>query len=658
MPSTIARSDTRKAVVLHLDGIVGVVPLVGGYLKAFALDDPRVQGAWDIELWSEDCHVKASKVIRRLVDASPDVVAISVYTWNAGLVRRLMPALRGLLPPTTRYVLGGVEVMNVAELFVDPSWEDVVVCNGEGERMFRDLLVELLEDEPDVSRVAGLTYVRDGEFHTTPGQPRIQDMTELPSPWLTGVFDDLPTPHVALFETNRGCPFACEFCFWGGKTGQKIYQQDVQRVKDELTYIAKRGIRAMSICDANFGILPRDAEIAEHIVAVNREYNTLNRVVFNSSKVRPDRVERISGIFADAELLTRHVFSLQSMDEEVLRIAKRTSLAREPYREIQQRLNEQHMASLIELLWPMPGETLESFEEGVAELLGLGAQGFLIFPLVWLNNTGYRDRTEEHGVTVLPEADPSSGGEIVVRTAHVSFTDYLAGLRFALAVFVLHDCRGLPTTLQLLDRLGVASFRETLRAFADFMDEEAEGPIAELWREQLACFEDMVTYTWRGILADATLNHARTSFDALLVEFTERHPEWFSGEHGDLLRASVEWDLVCRPYAFLQTKCELGAATSRIELVEAKQRLYRVLAPFDLAGIAAALRTGGELTAELLAPRETPIRVDHKQAQLFMLPTRSEDEHLWMCTQAVQEVARIEPRCSVESAEGAAASTA
>ena len=230
----------KKAIIVHLDALVGVGPLVGGYLKAFAMDDPAIRDNWRIDLYSESAQVKASQVIADLVAEAPDLVAFSVYTWNAGIVRRLLPALQGLLPKQTRFLLGGVEVMNVAPRFVQLDWERTAVCNGEGELTFRDLLRELLQTEPDFEKVAGITFPRDGTWRTTDGQPRIKDLTQLPSPWLTGVFDDSTPEHVALFETNRGCPFFCEFCYWGGAIGQKVYRQDLERLKAEITSIAKR----------------------------------------------------------------------------------------------------------------------------------------------------------------------------------------------------------------------------------------------------------------------------------------------------------------------------------------------------------------------------------------------------------------------------------
>jgi hypothetical protein len=639
----------RSAVIVHLDGIPDLTPIVGGYLKAFALADPDVRANWDIELYQRSSRVKASHVIRDLVARKPDLVAFSVYMWNVGLVKRLLPALRGLLPGT-RFLLGGVEVMNVAPRFVHPDWEDVAVCNGEGERTFHDLLLGLGEARPDWARVGGLTFPRDGAWCTTPGQARIQDLSLLPSPWLTGMFDDIEGLNVALFETNRGCPFACEFCFWGGAIGQKIYEQDLERIRAELDWIGRRGIRTISVCDANFGILPRDAEIARGMVDVARTYGRPLRVVFNSSKVRPDRVEEVSGILAEAGLLTRHVFSLQSMSPRALELARRTSLAREPYARIQRRLNERRMASLIELLWPMPGETLDSFKDGVDDLLGLGAQGFLIFPLIWLNNTGYREHTAEYGVTLLAEDDPSGGGEIVVGTREVSFPEYLDGLRFTLATYLLHDCRGLYGTLQLLNELGIARFRDVLDAFGVWMD-GADGPVAELWRARLTSFEDMVNYAWRGDVSDMVLHQERKEFDRLIAGFAAHHDEWFRGPHESLLRGMVEYDLLCRPYVFLQTRCEVGVPLAQLSIVRAKPRCWSVQARHDYPRIVRALRERTPLSPSDLEPVPCVLSVDHRTSQLFALPNRTAEENRWQCTQAVQEIARIEPRCSREADE-------
>lgn len=649
----------KTATIVHLDALTGATPLVGGYLKAYALACPDLRRDWRIELYSASASVQPSTVLRHLVRGAPDLVAFSVYTWNAGLVAKLLPALRGLLPGT-RFLLGGVEVMNVAERWIERDWENVAVCNGEGERTFRDLLRELGEREPCLERVSGISFARDGAWCTTEGQLRIQDLSELPSPWLSGVFDDCGPFEVALFETNRGCPFACEFCYWGGAVGQKVYRQDLERIRDEIDAIVRLGIPALALCDANFGILPQDVAIAEHIAAASRALRAdrrgLTRVVFNSSKVHPERVEAISRTFSEARLLTRHVFSMQSMDEHTLTLARRTSMQREPYRAIQRRLNAERMASIVELVWPLPGETLESYKDGVDELCRMGAQGFLVYPLLWLNNTGYAEHTADYGVVTLPESDPASGGRIVVATREVPFEDYLEGLRFALALHLLHDCRGLFGTLALLDALGIERSRDALDAFARWLVTQASGPLADEWRVLLEGFEQMAGYLWRGTSAEAVLAERRQDFDRLLVAFVASQPHWTEHEHGDLIRAALEHDLLCRPYFFLQTPFELGVELETLQVLEARPRLWRVRCAWPLPRLLDDLRAGRGLDSGDLRPGEHELVIDHRGLQLFVPPSRPRAERLWVSTQAIQEVVRFEPRCAVEPVEHARAS--
>ena len=44
----------------------------------------------------------------------------------------------------------------------------------------------------------------------------------------------------ATLETNRGCPFTCTFCVQGTKYYSKIHNFSVDRIKEEITYIARR----------------------------------------------------------------------------------------------------------------------------------------------------------------------------------------------------------------------------------------------------------------------------------------------------------------------------------------------------------------------------------------------------------------------------------
>src|SRR5688572_22193355 len=122
---------SQTATIVHLDTLPKVAPLVGGYLKAYAEGEPDLHGQWDIDLYTAHIRTPASQIIRALVDRAPRVIGFSVYTWNVGLVQRLLPALRGLLRSNTEFLLGGVEVMHCGQRYVEPGWTNVTVCNGE-----------------------------------------------------------------------------------------------------------------------------------------------------------------------------------------------------------------------------------------------------------------------------------------------------------------------------------------------------------------------------------------------------------------------------------------------------------------------------------------------------------------------------------------------
>jgi radical SAM superfamily enzyme YgiQ (UPF0313 family) len=635
------------ATIVHLNALPSVTPLVGGYLKAYARTEPEIRKNWDIELYSAHVRTPASHIISHLVARAPRVIGFSVYTWNVGLVQRVLPTLRALLPASTQFILGGVEVMHCGERYVDAAWENVTVCNGEGELTFRDYLLQLEQTRPELEKVLGLSFHRDRQWITTEARPRVRDLDELPSPYLSGAID-LHGVDVATFETNRGCPFACEFCFWGGAIGQKIHLTGLERIKEEISYIARHPIKVFYLVDANFGILPRDIDIAEHIVETKKRRRVPNHVVFSSSKNTSDRVEQVSRIFAQAGLLATQPISLQSLDARTLAVAKRDNIKTDTYLRLQRRLNEWGVPSHVELMWPLPGETLESFKEGIDELCTSGAQAFNIYPLLWLNNVGYRERKDELGVVTLKEDDPASGGEMVIQTHDVSYSDYVKGLLFSTALYLLHDCRGLYLTMQLLHALRVARVRTVVDEFVDWLRGADGNRLTDMWHDGEVHFERMNKFVWRGELAHAVLHRDRQDFDRMLRAFVVERLERITGplgDHADLVSAACEFDLVNRPYVYIQTPLQLGVPLEKLRIIEQRRGLWVVDSPFDFSAMLGALRTTGAIEATHWHRDAFEITIDHRCNQLFLPETKSEEELHWHSVRTVDAIRHTEARC-------------
>ncbi|MEM9385251.1 MAG: radical SAM protein [Pseudomonadota bacterium] len=644
----------RRAVLIHLDVIRSVTPLTSGYLKAMALTEPELARDWDIELYSAHVSTPASQIIADLARKRPQLVGFSVYTWNVRLVQRLLPALRAVLPASTRYLLGGVEVMNLGQRYVSQDWEDVAVCNGEGELTFRDYLLELGQSRPALEQVPGLAFWRDGSWIATPAQARLRQLDDIPSPYLTGVLQ-VQGVDAALLETNRGCPYQCEFCYWGGAIGARVNRFDEERLKEEITYICREGARTIYFCDANFGMLPRDLTLAEHLVRSREQYRYPDHVSFSTAKNSEKRVERVAKVLIDGGLMNVHSISLQTMNPQALDVAKRSNIKADSYVALQRRLNEWGVSSNVELMWPLPGETLESFKDGIDALCAMGAQAFQIYPLLWINNIGYRERGDELGVVTMAEDDPAGGGEIVVQTREVSYADYLRGLQFATAIFLLHDCRGLYVTMQLLHHLGLATFREVADAFVEWMegrsDSDEEG-LFGLWQLGKRQPERVLQYIWKGVLADAALHAHREQLDRSLRDFLLSQRPWLARpEDRKQIVAALEFDLLSRPYPFLQTALTLGVEPEQIAISKRRRGIWEVTSPYDFPAFIDALRgvdEGGEPhgTAHLLealSAGPVELRIDHRRGLAFRKERSSDDIH-WHLYRMLRGIRKTEAR--------------
>ena len=180
---------------------------------------------------------------------------------------------------------------------------NVFVCNGEGERSFSNFLRALLSPERDFTAVRGLSFYSGERLVTTEPEPRIQDLSEIPSPFLEGTLEKGQYTWV-LIETNRGCPFKCNYCYWGAATGAAVYKYSDERLQREIEWISRSGCWYLFIADANWGMLRRDLEITRFIIECRQLHGAPSTVYFCGSKNTPDRVAEITHLLHEAGMIT------------------------------------------------------------------------------------------------------------------------------------------------------------------------------------------------------------------------------------------------------------------------------------------------------------------------------------------------------------------
>ncbi len=345
------------------------------------------------------------QVVEKLRHA--DVIGFSTYIWNANISLEIASRLKAL-NPNVFIIFGGPQVPDHAEAFLrENSFIDLAIHN-EGERKFTALLD--MFHQLDLPNLAGASYLdKAKKYHRNDDGGRIKDLSEIPSPFLNGMFDTLVENNpeeswIGLWETNRGCPFQCTFCDWGSATAAKLNKFEEDRLFGEVSWFSNNKIDYIFCCDANFGILPRDIEIAKHVASIKYETGYPVALSVQNTKNATERAYEAQKILSDSGLNKGVALSMQSLDATTLEAIKRQNIALNTYFELQRRFTKDKVETYSDLILGLPGETYQSFIAGVDALIESGQHNRIqfnnlsILPNAEMGNPEYQ---EKHGIQTV-----------------------------------------------------------------------------------------------------------------------------------------------------------------------------------------------------------------------------------------------------------------
>ena len=384
------------------------MPLALGYLKAYAQKDEAIRNAVDFRIFNyRGADQPIHMVPEVLVEQTPDILACSVFGWNFRNFGQLATTFRQLKPGGWT-IFGGTHVALQAER-VFRLYPDVdVVVNGEGEITFSNLLRAFLagRSRHDLHDIRGISFrTETGELVTTEPEPRIKDLDTIPSPFLTGAIPLVDDKGEFLYdavtmETNRGCPYKCAFCYWGGAIGQKIHAFSRERLSEEIELFGRMHIQNVCLCDANFGMLPADQGFLEDFLDTRSRHRFPSALTTswakNKGKLFYDivRTMRQAGLHADFTL------AIQTLDADALRSSRRENMAINKFEDLCEWLHNEGLGSYAEMIWGLPGETYDSFLHGYDQIARFVPR-IATYSNLLLPNTAYdAERLEHEFVTI------------------------------------------------------------------------------------------------------------------------------------------------------------------------------------------------------------------------------------------------------------------
>jgi hypothetical protein len=461
----------KQRIALVEFSIFDQYPLVSGYLHSYANQDLAVSTAFNFIYYQREVErVSYTEALSDILGLNASIVCFSSYVWNMRLIKRLVEDLQSHRE-IQHIILGGHQVSHHIRQYVDPSDQKTIVINGQGEIPFRAVL-QHLAGGMKLEGLKGISFYNDGELYNGGEADRLIVLDEIPSPFLEGAFDAMRYP-ITTFETNRGCPYKCTFCTWGGDT-VKVSKFSIERLYEELLWIAKHAVLFIFIADANWGMLPRDIEISEYIGKLKKDFGSPWMVFYAAAKNKPKGSIACIEKFHEANVISSQALGIQSMNPETLALIQRKNIKNNDFFEVFAYLNKRKIDSYCELIWPLPGETLESLKEGFDKLIDLGAHTTIMYPAILINNAQLTEQAGEFGMETIECGDWRSELKLVKATKFANRAAVSAGFWHYYAFFLLSNFDLNKGLLRNLRAITGKRYAQVISEFADYLRDHSD----------------------------------------------------------------------------------------------------------------------------------------------------------------------------------------
>lgn len=492
------------------------MPLGVAYMKAVMdRDEPEMNSR---------LFVYPDKLLDAIKNDPPDVLMVSNYVWNEELSFHICKLAKRIRPDMLT-VMGGPNISlepNRQMDYFSRHPEIDLYALGEADFLAMDIARHFADAGLSLKKfgereVPSSVYRRpDGSIVRNETKPRHKEVDTIPSPWLTGIQDEFFDGKLApMIETNRGCPFTCTFCCQGTQWYTKVHNFEVDRVKEEIHYIAKRvkerspNMGTLRIADSNYGMFERDVDISAYIGQMQRDYAWPTFIDATTGKNRPDRIIRSVEQVSGALVLYQAV---QSLDEDVLRNIKRQTIKLEGYQQLQVHMRGRGLRSTSDLILGLPGESLKTHLTALHKLLDTDIHSLHNFQAMMLKGAELEtvDTRKQYKFETRFRVLPKNFGvygdekvvdveEIIVATDTLPFDDYVLARKWHLTSSVFWNDSWFHAPLEFARAFGVKNsewwdrmlpaMESGVPEVKTFLDSFVNETVGELFQDRESCIE-------------------------------------------------------------------------------------------------------------------------------------------------------------------------
>lgn len=363
------------------DCIVFVTIHVRPSAQAVALGAACVAAALPPDYRSRSCCLDVfpadddSAVVDIILSHRPLAVSFSVYVWN----RRRVSALARRIRTEAAHVMliaGGPEASACCVEMQKEQLFDTIV-SGEGESAVAALLRQLRQPRP--AAVASIIH------------SKVFPLEQQQSPWLTAT---IQPERGVLWETSRGCPFRCSFCY-DARGRHKLRTVSPQRLAAELQLFARSGVEQIWILDSTFNYpLERGKQLLRLLLqhAPDIHYHLEAKAEYLDTEL----VELLSRLSCSVQI------GLQSARVEVLRNIRR-AFDPERFAANVQLLNAAAITFGIDLIYALPGDDVAGLRYSINYALELAPNHLEVFALALLPGTELYQRQNDFSIVALKQ---------------------------------------------------------------------------------------------------------------------------------------------------------------------------------------------------------------------------------------------------------------